>query len=493
MVETQAQQKKNMMKYPFPDFQQARVAVIGDVMLDRFYFGKASRISPEAPVPVVNVERLEDVPGGAANVAMNIASLGAASVLSGITGNDAAAEVLQQRLRCVGVNCLFHQPDSAGTIIKSRVISSHQQLLRLDFETRFSVEQAEGLQALASSLLDNVQVMVLSDYNKGSLSDPQFWIAAAQQQQIPVLIDPKGQDFTKYRGADVITPNMSEFEAVVGKVNSEADLISKAQTLLGQLSINAMLITRSEQGMTLVRANQPEFHLPAIAKEVADVTGAGDTVISTLAAALAAGKGLEQAVTLANVAASIVVSKLGTSTVSEPELKAEYLRHQGENNTDHSISGVVTPEQLKRSVDQAKARGEKVVFTNGCFDILHAGHVTYLQQARAQGDRLVVAINSDESVTKLKGDGRPINNVERRLTVLAGLADVDWVTSFSGDTPEELLRLIQPDVLVKGGDYDKKGVVGWEIVEAYGGEVKVMGLVENCSTTAIVKRISGQD
>jgi len=481
---------KSDMKHPFPEFHLARVAVIGDLMLDRFYFGKASRISPEAPVPVVNVDRLEDLPGGAGNVAMNIASLGANCNISGLTGEDEAAAVLKQRLNAVGVNCLFHQTTEAGTIIKSRVISSHQQLIRLDFEKRFEAALTQQLQGLVDQITYQAQVLVLSDYNKGTLSEPQFWISQARQRNIPVLVDPKGSDFNKYRGADLMTPNMSEFEAVVGPVTSEQDLISKAQTLIKQLDIKAILITRSEQGMTLIRADQPEFHLPAIAKEVADVTGAGDTVISTLASALAAGADLEYAVTLANVAASIVVSKLGTSTVSGPELKAEYERHQGVNATDHSFAGAVTVEQLKIAVDQAKQRGEKIVFTNGCFDILHAGHVTYLQQARKLGDRLVVAINTDESVTKLKGRGRPINTAERRLTVLAGLADVDWVTCFPGDTPEELLRLIQPDVLVKGGDYDKKGVVGWEIVEGYGGEVKVMGLVENCSTTAIVNKIN---
>jgi D-beta-D-heptose 7-phosphate kinase/D-beta-D-heptose 1-phosphate adenosyltransferase len=478
------------MKHEFPEFHLARVAVIGDLMLDRFYYGKASRISPEAPVPVVNVERLEDVPGGAGNVAMNIASLGATCNISGITGRDEAATVLKQRLHSVGVNCLFHQTPDAGTIIKSRVVSSHQQLIRLDFEERFSDQVATQMQGLVKQITDNSQVMILSDYNKGTLPDPQFWIEAARDNNIQVLVDPKGNDFNKYRGADLITPNMGEFEAVAGPVESEQDLISKAQTLLKQLDIKAILITRSEHGMTLIRADQPEFHLPAIAKEVADVTGAGDTVISTLAAALAAGADLEYAVTLANVAASIVVSKLGTSTVSGPELKTEYERHQGMHNTDHSMAGAVTTEQLKIAVDQAKQRGEKIVFTNGCFDILHAGHVTYLQQARKLGDRLIVAINTDESVTKLKGEGRPINTAERRLTVLAGLADVDWVTCFPGDTPEELLRFIQPDILVKGGDYDKKGVVGWEIVEGYGGEVKVMGLVENCSTTAIVNKIN---
>lgn len=478
------------MKHEFPEFHQARVAVVGDLMLDRFYFGKASRISPEAPVPVVNVERLEDVPGGAANVAMNIASLGAACDLSGICGADHAADMLQQRLNSVGVSCLFHQPASVGTIIKSRVVSNHQQLIRLDFEEKFSAETAAEMADLAEQVLQQAQVLVLSDYNKGTLAQPQYWIAQAVEKNIPVLVDPKGSDFAKYRGADLITPNMTEFEAVVGEVASEQDLISKAEALIKALDIKAILITRSEHGMTLIRPQQAEFHLPAIAKEVADVTGAGDTVISTLAAAIAAGVPLETAVTLANVAASIVVSKLGTSTVSGPELKAEYERHQGHYQADHSIGGAVTIEQLKIAVEQAKKRGEKIVFTNGCFDILHAGHVSYLQQAKELGDRLVVAINTDASVTKLKGQGRPINAAERRLTVLAGLSAVDWVTCFPGDTPEELLRLIQPDILVKGGDYDKEGVVGWEIVEGYGGEVKVMGLTPNCSTTAIVNKIN---
>ncbi|MDH5358705.1 MAG: bifunctional D-glycero-beta-D-manno-heptose-7-phosphate kinase/D-glycero-beta-D-manno-heptose 1-phosphate adenylyltransferase HldE [Gammaproteobacteria bacterium] len=478
------------MKHTFPNFHAAQVLVIGDLMLDSFYYGRADRISPEAPVPVVNVERLDELPGGAANVAMNISSLGAHCLVGGITGNDAAAETLQQRLNSVGVNTVFHQSATTGTIIKRRVISNHQQLLRLDFETPFASEEWLGLKRLAEPMVAESSVMVLSDYNKGTLVDPQYWIKLAKQHNITVLVDPKGSDFSKYRGADVITPNMSEFESVVGKTTSEADLMNKAQQLIEKLDINALLITRSEHGMSLIRKGEMEFHLPAVAKEVADVTGAGDTVIATLAAALAAGENIEKAVTLANVAASIVVSKLGTSTVSGPELEVEYQRHQGNNNTDHSIAGSVTVEQLKLAVEQAKQRGEKVVFTNGCFDILHAGHVSYLQQARTQGDRLIVAINTDESVTKLKGKGRPINTADRRLAVLAGLATVDWVTCFEGDTPEDLLHEIQPDVLVKGGDYDKQGVVGWEIVEAYGGEVKVMGMVENCSTTAIVDKIN---
>jgi len=478
------------MKNTFPEFHTAQVLVIGDLMLDSFYHGKASRISPEAPVPVVNVERIDELPGGAANVAMNTASLGAKSQVCGITGLDDAAKVLQQKLNSVGVDCAFNYSETTNTIIKRRVISNHQQLLRMDFESPFGNDEWLALKDIAQPLLINTSVMVLSDYNKGTLADPQYWINLAKQNNITVLVDPKGNDFEKYRGADLITPNMTEFEAVVGCVESEADLIEKAKQLITKLDIGALLITRSEQGMSLIRNDQAEFHLPAIAKEVADVTGAGDTVISTLAATLAAGEDLEAAVTLANVAASIVVSKLGTATVSEPELRSEYERHQGSNNTDHSIAGVVTVEQLKLAVEQAKQRGEKVVFTNGCFDILHAGHVAYLEQARAQGDRLVLAINTDKSVAKLKGAGRPINSADRRLAVLAGLASVDWVTCFDGDTPEDLLREIQPDILVKGGDYDKKGVVGWEIVEGYGGEVRVMGMTANCSTTAIVDKIS---
>jgi len=478
------------MKQIFPTFHAAQVLVIGDLMLDRFYHGNASRISPEAPVPVVNVDRIEDIPGGAANVAMNIASLGATSVISGITGTDSAAATLKQRLNSVGVDCVFHQSPTTGTIIKQRVISNHQQLLRMDFESPFPTDEWQAMKPLLESQLVAASVMVLSDYNKGTLVEPQYWIKTAKKYNVPVLVDPKGDDFSKYRGADLITPNMTEFEVVVGKVTSEADLIDKALKLIESLDIKAILITRSEHGMSLIRKDKEEFHLPAIAKEVADVTGAGDTVISTLAATLAAGEDLEKAVTLANIAASIVVSKLGTATVSEPELKREYERHQGSNNTDHSIAGVVTVEQLKLAVQQAKQRGEKVVFTNGCFDILHAGHVSYLQQAREQGDRLILAINTDESVAKLKGVGRPINTASRRLTVLAGLESVDWVTCFEGDTPEELLAEVQPDILVKGGDYDKKGVVGWEIVEGYGGEVKVMGMTPNCSTTAIVDKIT---
>ncbi len=301
---------------------------------------------------------------------------------------------------------------------------------------------------------------------------------------MPVLVDPKGTDFSRYRGATLLTPNFHEFEAVVGACATEAELVARGEQLMLDLDLQALLVTRGEQGMTLLRPGEEELHLPARAREVFDVTGAGDTVIAVLAGSVAAGASLPEAVALANIAASIVVGKLGTATVSGPELRRAVQQDQG------SERGAVTLEQLQIAVADARSHGEKVVFTNGCFDIIHAGHISYLEEARQQGDRLIVAVNSDESVRRLKGKGRPINPVERRMAVLAGLEAVDWVVSFADDTPRTLLAALEPDVLVKGGDYEgKEAVVGWEIVEAYGGEVKVLGVVDNLSTTAIVSRI----
>lgn len=471
------------MKLAVPRFDKAQVLVVGDLMLDRYWHGVASRISPEAPVPVINVGQSEDRVGGAGNVALNIASLGAGASLVGIVGEDDAADSLKTRLCSAGIHCDFQVSESKPTITKLRVVSRHQQLLRIDFEEIFLEEDCALLPQKAEQLLPNVGALVLSDYAKGALSDPQPLIKLASQQRVPVLVDPKGTDFERYRGATVLTPNLAEFEAVVGDCPNEHTLVEKGVALLDILDIDALLITRSEQGMTLLRKDAQALHLPARAREVFDVTGAGDTVISVLATALAAGENLPEAVAMANIAAGIVVGKLGTAIVSMPELRRAISQEQG------SERGVVNEEQLLVDVDDARAHGEKIVFTNGCFDILHAGHVGYLEQARKQGDRLVLAINSDASVTRLKGEGRPINPVERRMAVLAGLEAVDWVVSFEDDTPERLLELIKPDILVKGGDYTRKEVVGWEIVEGYGGEIAVLDFLDDCSTTAIVEKI----
>ncbi len=470
------------MKLAMPRFDQAPVLVVGDVMLDRYWHGGTSRISPEAPVPVVKVEQMEDRPGGAANVALNIAALGAPAWLVGVTGQDEAADSLAERLLAAGVDAHLQRLEHQPTIVKLRVMSRHQQLLRMDFEEPFVTDSVQ-LANTVSDLLNRVNVLVLSDYGKGALQNHQTLIQAARQRGIPVLADPKGRDFSIYRGATLITPNLGEFEAVVGCCSDEAELVSKGQQLIAKLELEALLITRGENGMTLLRPSQTELHLPARAREVFDVTGAGDTVISTLAAALAAGEGLPQAVALANLAAGIVVGKLGTAAISAPELRRAVQREQG------SERGVMTLEQLLTVVEDARSQGERIVFTNGCFDILHAGHVAYLEQARALGHRLIIGVNDDASVSRLKGPGRPINTVERRMAVLAGLGAVDWVVSFAEDTPENLLAQVKPDVLVKGGDYAIEQVVGASLVSAYGGEVKVLGLVENSSTTAIVDKI----
>lgn len=475
------------MLLTMPLYNKSQVLVIGDVMLDRYWHGGTSRISPEAPVPVVKVNQVEDRPGGAGNVALNIAALGAGASIVGIVGDDEAGKALKTRLNAAGVHTDFQTVHNKPTITKLRVISRHQQLLRMDFEETFSVEDSSDFVEKAEEMIPLMGAVILSDYAKGSLQDVQSLIAIANKHKVPVLVDPKGSDFARYRKATLMTPNLHEFETVVGHCASEQELVEKGLALLKQLELSALLVTRGEHGMTLLREGMAELHLPARAREVFDVTGAGDTVISVLAASLAAGEELPQSVALANLAAGIVVAKLGTATISAPELRRAVKMEQG------SERGVLTEEQLLMTIEEARAHGEKIVFTNGCFDIIHAGHVGYLEDTRSLGDRLIVAINSDESVSRLKGPGRPINPVDRRMAVLAGLEAVDWVIFYSDDTPERLLELIKPDVLVKGGDYSEDQVVGHEIVKAYGGDVKVLSFFENVSTTAIVKKIQAQE
>jgi len=475
------------MKVDIPTFNQASVLVVGDIMLDRYWYGPTQRISPEAPVPVVKINQDEDRPGGAANVALNIASMGGKVTLAGITGDDEASTTLQTHLQAVNIGCRFNKYQSIPTITKLRVMSRNQQLIRLDFEQSLKEIEKRSLTSSVEAMVAEHDVLLLSDYDKGTLSDVQLLIQAAKKHQVPVLIDPKGNDFSKYRGASVITPNMSEFEAVVGECKDEADIVEKGQKLLQELDLEAMLVTRSEHGMTLLRRDHEEFHLPTQAKEVYDVTGAGDTVIATLALAVAANADHPQASALANIAAGIVVGKLGTSTVSEAELINAVSTGQ------ESGFGVLSEDQLKIAVELAKARGENIVMTNGCFDILHAGHVSYLANAAKLGTRLIVAVNDDASVTRLKGPGRPVNPVDRRMAVLSGLGAVDWVVSFTEDTPQRIIANILPNTLVKGGDYKIKDIAGGEEVMAAGGDVKVLNFEEGISTTKIINTIRLED
>lgn len=465
-----------------PRFDKSRILVFGDVMLDSYWHGSTERVSAEAPIPVVDIQTVEDRLGGAANVALNVASLGGSAGLVGAVGNDDSARVIRDKLSSAGIeDCLVSLSDRA-TITKFRIVSRKQQLVRADFESTSALAAQIFMPVLEASL-ERYDALVLSDYDKGVLAEPLAAINFALKNNKPILVDPKFKDFSAYEGATLVKPNQKEFSVAVGGWQSDREMVEKAQLMMSNLGFGSMLITRGAQGMTLVQQNGQELHLPARSREVFDVSGAGDTVIATLAAALAAGESLQDAVQLCNIAAGIVVTKMGTASVSGPELRLEVAEQRA------STKGIMSPEQLASAVHEAHADGQKVVFTNGCFDILHAGHVEYLTEARQKGDRLIVAINDDEGVKRLKGDGRPINSLERRQTMLAGLEAVDWVVSFAEDTPESLLTLLQPDVLVKGGDYSVEQVVGADIVASYGGEVSVLKLVDGLSTTSLAEKI----
>lgn len=471
------------MKVTLPDFKRAGVLVVGDVMLDRYWHGPTSRISPEAPVPVVKVENVEERPGGAANVAMNIASLGAESRLVGLTGIDDAARILIETLTGVNVQCDFVSVPTHPTVTKLRVLSRNQQLIRLDFEEGFEGVNPEPMHERIQQALPKIGALVLSDYAKGALSSVETMIKLAREAGVPVLVDPKGTDFGRYHGATLLTPNLSEFEAVVGKCKSESDIVERGTALMQKHGLSALLVTRSENGMTLLQPGKEPFHMPTQAQEVFDVTGAGDTVIGVLAAALAAGNSLEESCFLANAAAGVVVGKLGTSTVSPIELEnAIHARPE-------SGFGVMDEAQLKAEVAKARQRGERVVMTNGVFDILHAGHVSYLANARRLGDRLIVAVNSDASTRRLKGETRPVNLLENRMIVLGALEAVDWVVGFEEDTPQRLIAEVLPDLLVKGGDYRPEDIAGSKEVWANGGDVRVLNFEDGISTSNIIKTI----
>ena len=467
-----------------PEFSSARIIVIGDVMLDRYWSGQASRISPEAPVPVVKVKEVEDRIGGAGNVALNIAKLGGKVTLLGVVGDDAEAKILAELLEAQGVVCDFIVEPSLRSICKLRVMAQHQQLIRLDFEETPIKFDREALKAALRRHLPDNNVVVFSDYGKGTLADVASYITLAKQAKIQVLVDPKSVDYQCYAQADLITPNLAELKAVVGTTENEQQLIEKGQALLDKYQLQALLLTRGEAGMTLIQCDQVHS-LPAQAKDVFDVTGAGDTVIAVMALGVSLAIPLVDAMYLANLSGGIVVGKLGTSTVSLQELT------RAMHGAKDSLYGVVDEDELVTLFARAKAHDEKIIMTNGCFDLLHAGHVAYLEQAKALGDRLCVAVNSDASVKILKGESRPINGLEERMTVLAALGCVDWVVPFEEETPERIYCKLLPDVLVKGGDYCAEQVVGGDCVINAGGEVKILQFVDGQSTTAMINKARG--
>lgn len=472
----------------FQNLSQAKILVVGDVMLDRYWHGDTGRISPEAPVPVVKVSKLEDKAGGAANVAKNIAYLDGQVSLLGIIGKDDNGSSLQALLKNEKINSQLITQDDAPTIAKMRVISRHQQVVRLDLEETFLEAHSELLLQKLTEIVDDFDVVLFSDYNKGSLAKISEMIQVAKAAGKTVLVDPKSKQLADYRGADFITPNLNEYTAAGGIKGDEQVLADCARKIIADCGIGAMLLTRSEQGMSLITPSE-KHDFAAQVLEVSDVTGAGDTVIATLAVMLGTGMPAKQAVEIANVAAGLVVAKLGAATVSPEELSAkltQYLRETGEQYQ-------APTQEILHHIELARQRGEKIVFTNGCFDILHAGHVRYLAQAKARGDKLVVGLNNDASISRLKGPERPINPLDERATVIGALASVDWVIPFGAveenDTPAKLIEQVKPDVLVKGGDYKVEEIAGADFVLANGGTVEVLEFVNGCSTSNVIKKI----
>lgn len=466
-----------------------RIAVIGDVMLDRYAYGEVRRISPEAPVPVTRVKRLTSVLGGAGNVAANLAGLGVQVYVAGMTGEDDHRRVLEKKLRELGVDYsgLIASP-KRSTITKMRIIGARQQMLRLDFEEPGDLlpdEEQALLQWLRKHLDEGLDGIVLSDYAKGTCSDRfcQMVITQARAAHVPVLVDPKGSDWAKYRGCDLITPNVKEMCEAAGKIvpNVTPALVELAQQARETFDIRYVVVTRSEKGVTLV-GKDDVITKAATAQEVFDVSGAGDTVASVLLAAISGKLSLADALELSNKAAGIVVSKVGTYPVHKEELLREILADSQPESFDYRPMTWDEMARLTRTWQQA---GETVVFTNGCFDILHAGHVQYLQQAAQLGNHLIIGVNTDDSVRRLKGQTRPFNHETDRARLLASLRDVDAVALFGEDTPTELIKKIRPDILVKGGDYEKEEVAGRE----YARTVEILPFKEGYSTTGLVEKI----
>ena len=459
------------------------IVVFGDVMLDRYVSGSVDRVSPEAPVPVLKPIKEEIRLGGAANVALNLSSLGSKVSLIGISGKDSSSAQIIKLLKENKIKSELVK-SSLPTITKLRLLSSKQQLLRVDNEEEFTKDDwSSAKERFDKSIsLKGNNLLIISDYGKGTLQDIPAIIRKAKKLKKTVLVDPKGDNFSKYKGADLITPNFPEFTGEVGPVKSEREITAKAKSLIKSLNLGALLVTRGSDGMTLFNKEKGKVvrsDFPTQAKEVFDVSGAGDTVIASLAAALSAGFDMSSAVKLANVAAGIVVGKSGTATASLSEIEPHF-------SGEEFISSL---SEVKKRSSMLKQDRKRVVFTNGCFDILHAGHVHYLEAAKKLGDELVVGLNSDSSVKSLKGKGRPVNNLEQRAKVLSSLRCVDKVVSFSDETPLKLIKAIKPDVLVKGGDYKVKGVVGHKEIKSWGGVVKIIPLVPGLSTTKIIKKL----
>jgi len=463
-----------------------RILVIGDLMLDHYLWGGCERISPEAPVQVVDIARETTVLGGAGNVINNLVALGARVSVGAVIGDDENGEELLSMLGMIGVGTdgLIRQP-GRKTSKKSRIIASNQQILRYDKESKDSIalESENAVVSYVESVVKECDIVIISDYGKGVITDAVAGgvIAAAKSAGKKVLVDPKGKDYRKYRGAYLLTPNKKEASEATGiAINDDASLKQALLNLKETCALECSMITLSEDGIAIYDESMRRF--PTVAKEVFDVTGAGDTVIASLSFALSCGLSIDEAAPFANHAAAVVVGKIGSATVTLGEIE-EYESSLHQSTSDMHIK---TKEEIYALSDRLKKEGKKVVFTNGCFDILHVGHVKYLQEAKSYGDVLIVGLNSDSSVRELKGPKRPVNTEADRAYILAALESVDYVVVFSEETPHDLIKNIAPDILVKGGDYEGKNVVGAEFAK----ELRLVQFVDGKSTTATIERIN---
>ena len=473
-------------------FIGTRILVIGDLMLDEYLWGHVERISQEAPVQVVDVIKEECLLGGAGNVIKNLVSLGAKVYISSVVDEKETGKLILNELKKFGVvvEGVFKEPTKISSR-KTRVLSfdKHQQILRIDRETNYSISQKneENILSYVKSNINSCEVVILSDYMKGVLTDNLLKdiINFANASKKPVIIDPKGKDFTKYKNATLITPNKKEAESVLDmRILDEAALRIAGKKLLSKFNTEAILITLGKDGMTLIEKDNLITHIPVEEKEVYDITGAGDTVISVVGLGIASGLALKKAIEIANIAAGIVVGKIGTAAVTIQEIIDYMLQRNIYFN-----SKILKQPVLTAIVEEKKKNGSRIVFTNGCFDILHAGHTGFLQKAKMLGDVLIVGLNSDESVRRLKGNNRPIIPMKERAAILSSLSCVDYITVFDEDTPIKLMEAIKPDILVKGNDYKIEEVVGKDIVESYGGRVELIKLVDGISTSSIIDRI----
>jgi len=475
---------------PYPDFSRRRVIVVGDVMLDVYLWGDVERISPEAPVPVVRIQKRTRTLGGAGNVILNLAGIKCPATLLGVRGDDISGQELSETFSRNGICEDLIVSADVPTTTKTRIIGQGQQLVRLDEEdpSEISAELHQQIIDRFDALMPDAGAVIISDYGKGMFKGTlaQDIIRRCRSLQIPVFVDPKGTNWKRYAGAACITPNLNEFhQAAPFDRHDRKQLEVQARRMIEQLELSNLMVTRGPQGMSIFTGDSNPLHIPAEAREVFDVSGAGDTVIAVLAAGVAAGMTVAKAAELANTAAGIVVGKIGTQPISCAELKTAV------KGKKLNLSGKFCDmAEGARIISQWKAEGKRVVFTNGCFDILHIGHIKLLHAAAEQGSKLVVGLNSDASVKRLKGESRPVMPEEDRAALLASIRCVDMVVIFDQDTPIELIRAFEPDVIVKGGDYTPETVVGHDIVEKRGGRTVIIPLVDGVSTTRVIRSMN---